>query len=123
MRDETPTKATAKLDAFVRKIGYPDKWRSYEPLQISHGAYYNNAVSVGEIEFKRNLGKIGKTSDGSEWRMTPPKVNASYNASLNEIVFPAGILQPPFYDPKADDAFNYGGIGAVIGPEMAHGFD
>ncbi|HEX8282194.1 MAG TPA: M13 family metallopeptidase [Pyrinomonadaceae bacterium] len=123
MGDATRTKAIAKLDAFVRKIGYPDRWRSYEALRISQGAYYNNAVSVGEFEFRRNLGKIGRPIDRSEWGMTPPTVNAYYNASMNEIVFPAGILQPPFYDPKADDAFNYGGIGAVIGHEMTHGFD
>jgi putative endopeptidase len=123
MSDDTRKRAIAKLDAFVRKIGYPDKWRSYEALQISRGAYYNNAVSVGEFENKRNLGKIGKPVDKTEWGMTPPTVNAYYNASMNEIVFPAGILQPPFFDAKADDAFNYGGIGAVIGHEMTHGFD
>jgi putative endopeptidase len=123
MSDETRKKAIAKLDAFVRKIGFPDKWRNYEALQISRGPYYNNAVSSGEFEFKRTLGKIGKPVDRTEWGMTPPTVNAYYNPSLNEIVFPAGILQPPFYDPKADDAFNYGGIGAVIGHEMTHGFD
>jgi putative endopeptidase len=123
MSDETRQRATAKLDAFIRKIGYPDKWRSYESIQISRGAYYNNAVASGEFEFKRNLGKIGKPVDKTEWGMTPPTVNAYYNPSINEIVFPAGILQPPFYDPKADDAFNYGGIGAVIGHEMTHGFD
>src|SRR5437763_3756836 len=123
MSDETRKRAIGKLDAFVRKIGFPDKWRSYEALQISKGAYYNNAVSAGEFEFKRNLGKVGKPVDRTEWGMTPPTVNAYYNPSMNEIVFPAGILQPPFYDPKADDAFNYGGIGAVIGHEMTHGFD
>ena len=123
MSDETRKKAVAKLEAFQRKIGFPDKWRNYEALQIDKGAYYNNAVSAGEFEFKRNLGKIGKPVDRTEWGMTPPTVNAYYNPSMNEIVFPAGILQPPFYDPKADDAFNYGGIGAVIGHEMTHGFD
>ncbi|HEX8888315.1 MAG TPA: M13 family metallopeptidase [Pyrinomonadaceae bacterium] len=123
MSEQTRTRAIAKLDAFMRKIGFPDKWRSYEALQVSRGAYYNNAVSSGEFEFKRNLGKIGKPVDRTEWGMTPPTVNAYYNPSMNEIVFPAGILQPPFYDPKADDAFNYGGIGAVIGHEMTHGFD
>jgi putative endopeptidase len=123
MSPETRQKATAKLEAFIRKIGYPDKWRDYEALQISRGPYYNNAVSAGEFEFRRNLEKIGKPVDKTEWGMTPPTVNAYYNASMNEIVFPAGILQPPFYDPKADDAFNYGGIGAVIGHEMTHGFD
>jgi putative endopeptidase len=123
MSDETRKRAIAKLDAFVRKIGFPDKWRSYEALQVTKGPYYNNAVSAGEFEFKRALGKIGKPVDRTEWGMSPPTVNAYYNPSINEIVFPAGILQPPFYDPKADDAFNYGGIGAVIGHEMTHGFD
>jgi putative endopeptidase len=123
MSEETRKKAMAKLEAFQRKIGFPDKWRNYEALHIDKGAYYNNAVSAGEFEFKRNLGKIGKPVDRTEWGMTPPTVNAYYNPSMNEIVFPAGILQPPFYDPKADDAFNYGGIGAVIGHEMTHGFD
>jgi putative endopeptidase len=123
MSDETRKRAIAKLEAFTRKIGFPDKWRSYESLQVSRGPYYNNAVSSGEFEFKRNLGKIGKPVDRTEWGMSPPTVNAYYNPSMNEIVFPAGILQPPFYDPKADDAFNYGGIGAVIGHEMTHGFD
>jgi predicted metalloendopeptidase len=123
MSDETRKRAIAKLEAFTRKIGFPDKWRSYEALQVSKGAYYNNAVSAGEFDVRRNLGKIGKPVDRTEWGMTPPTVNAYYNPSMNEIVFPAGILQPPFYDPKADDAFNYGGIGAVIGHEMTHGFD
>jgi predicted metalloendopeptidase len=123
MSPETRTKAIGKLEAYVRKIGYPDKWRDYEALQVGRGAYYNNAVSAGEFDFKRNLVKIGKPVDRTEWGMSPPTVNAYYNPQLNEIVFPAGILQPPFYDPKADDAFNYGGIGAVIGHEMTHGFD
>jgi predicted metalloendopeptidase len=122
MSDETRKKAIGKLEAYVRKIGYPDKWRDYEALQV-HGGYYNNAVSAGEFDFKRNLGKIGKPVDRTEWGMSPPTVNAYYNPQFNEIVFPAGILQPPFYDPKAEDAFNYGGIGAVIGHEMTHGFD
>jgi predicted metalloendopeptidase len=123
MSQETRQKATGKLEAYVRKIGYPDKWRDYEALQINRGAYYNNAVSAGEFDFKRNLVKIGKPVDRTEWGMSPPTVNAYYNPQFNEIVFPAGILQPPFYDPRADDAFNYGGIGAVIGHEMTHGFD
>ena len=123
MSQETRLKAIAKLEAYVRKIGYPDKWRDYQALQVSRGAYYTNAVSAGEFDFKRNLVKIGKPVDRTEWGMTPPTVNAYYNPQFNEIVFPAGILQPPFYDPKADDAFNYGGIGAVIGHEMTHGFD
>jgi putative endopeptidase len=123
MSDATRQRAIAKLDAFVRKIGYPDKWRSYEAVQVSRGAYYNNSVSVGEFDFRRSLGKIGKPVDKTEWGMTPPTVNAYYNASMNEIVFPAGILQSPFFSEKADDAFNYGGIGGVIGHEMTHGFD
>jgi len=123
MSNETRQKAIAKLEAYNRKIGYPDKWRDYEALKIARGAYYNNLVSAGEFEFKRGLWKIGKPVDKNEWGMSPPTVNAYYNAQFNEIVFPAGILQPPFYDPKADDAFNYGGIGAVIGHEMTHGFD
>jgi putative endopeptidase len=123
MSDETRKKAIAKLESFTRKIGFPDKWRDYEALQVSRGPYYNNAVSAGEFDFKRNLGKIGKPVDRTEWGMSPPTVNAYYNPTMNEIVFPAGILQPPFYDRKADDAFNYGGIGAVIGHEMTHGFD
>jgi len=123
MSDDTRKKAISKLDAFIRKIGYPDKWRSYEALQVSRGPFYNNSVSARQFEVKRNLGKIGKPVDKSEWGMSPPTVNAYYNPSINEIVFPAGILQAPFYDPKADDAFNYGGIGVVIGHEMTHGFD
>ncbi|MDQ1636882.1 MAG: putative endopeptidase [Pyrinomonadaceae bacterium] len=123
MSDDTRKKAISKLDAFIRKIGYPDKWRSYEALQVSPGPFYNNTISARQFEVKRNLGKIGKPVDKTEWGMSPPTVNAYYNPSINEIVFPAGILQPPFYDPKADDAFNYGGIGVVIGHEMTHGFD
>jgi predicted metalloendopeptidase len=123
MSNDTRQKAIAKLEAYVRKIGYPDKWRDYEALHVNRGAYYNNAVLAGEFDFRRNLSKIGKPVDRTEWGMTPPTVNAYYNPQFNEIVFPAGILQPPFYDPKADDAFNYGGIGAVIGHEMTHGFD
>jgi putative endopeptidase len=123
MSDETRKKAIAKLEAYVRKIGYPDKWRDYEALRVNRGAYYNNAIAAGEFDFRRNLGKIGKPVDRTEWGMSPPTVNAYYNPQFNEIVFPAGILQPPFYDPKADDAFNYGGMGAVIGHEMTHGFD
>jgi len=123
MSDETRKRAISKLNAYIKKIGYPDKWRDYEALQVSRGPYYNNYVSAGEFEFKRSLGKIGRPVDKTEWGMSPPTVNAYYNPQFNEIVFPAGILQPPFYDAKADDAFNYGGIGAVIGHEMTHGFD
>jgi endothelin-converting enzyme/putative endopeptidase len=123
MSDQTRTRAIAKLEAFIRKIGYPDKWRDYEALKVERGAYYNNAVNASTFEVARGFGKIGKPVDKTEWGMTPATVNAYYNPTINEIVFPAGILQPPFYDPQADDAFNYGGIGAVIGHEMTHGFD
>ncbi|MDT7541550.1 MAG: putative endopeptidase [Acidobacteriota bacterium] len=123
MSPTTRARATAKLDAYMRKIGYPDKWRNYEALNVSRGAYAENARRGSEFELRRNLGKIGQPVDRAEWGMSPPTVNAYYNPSLNEIVFPAGILQPPFYDPLADDAVNYGGIGAAIGHEMTHGFD
>jgi predicted metalloendopeptidase len=123
MSDETRRRAIAKLDAFVQKIGYPDKWRSYEALEIKRGTYIGNVLATDEFDFRRNLGKIGRPVDKTEWGMTPPTVNASYSPTINSITFPAGILQPPFYDPQADDAFNYGGIGAVIGHEMTHGFD
>ena len=105
------------------RFGYPDKWRDYSALKITRASYSENAASARLFEFKRALGKIAKPVDRTEWGMTPPTVNAYYNPSLNEIVFPAGILQPPFYDPNVDDAINYGGIGAVIGHEMTHGFD
>ncbi|MFL6209542.1 MAG: M13 family metallopeptidase [Pyrinomonadaceae bacterium] len=123
MSDETRQRAIAKLDAYLRKIGYPDKWRNYEALDVSRGAYIENVRKASEFEIKRNLGHIGKPVDRTEWGMTPPTVNAYYNPSMNEIVFPAGIMQPPFFDPLADDAINYGGMGAVIGHEMTHGFD
>ncbi|HMF56718.1 MAG TPA: M13 family metallopeptidase [Pyrinomonadaceae bacterium] len=123
MSQQTRQRATAKLDAFIRKIGYPDRWRDYEALRVTRGAYYNNLVLARSFDVRRNLTKIGKPVDRTEWGMTPPTVNAYYNPTINEIVFPAGILQPPFFDPQADDAINYGGIGAVIGHEMTHGFD
>jgi putative endopeptidase len=123
MSDATRQQATAKLNAFARKIGYPDKWRNYAALQVNRNSYVNNIFRANAFEINRNLGKIGKPVDRTEWGMTPPTVNAYYNPSMNEIVFPAGILQPPFFDPKADDAINYGGVGAVIGHEMTHGFD
>jgi putative endopeptidase len=123
MSDQTRQRAIAKLDAFVRKVGFPDKWRSYEALQVNRGPLYNNTISASEFDFKYNLGRLNKPVDRTEWGMSPPTVNASYSPSLNAITLPAGILQPPFYDPNADDAFNYGGIGAAIGHEMTHGFD
>ena len=122
---DEPTKQAAlkKLAAFTVKIGYPDKWRDYSVLRIDRGPYVLNAVRASMFDIRRELNKIGKPVDRTEWGMTPPTVNAYYNPKLNEIVFPAGILQPPFFNPKADDALNYGGIGAVIGHEMTHGFD
>jgi putative endopeptidase len=123
MGPETKNQALEKLQAFNVKIGYPDKWRDYSKLSIDRGSYLANVRRSDEFEENRDLAKIGKPVDRSEWGMTPPTVNAYYNATFNEIVFPAGILQPPFYDPKADDAVNYGGMGAVIGHEISHGFD
>ncbi len=123
MGDSTRTRALGKLDAFTRKIGYPDKWRDYSSLTIAPGQYLTNVRAGDQFEAARDWAKIGKPVDRTEWGMTPPTVDAYYNPLLNEIVFPAGILQPPFYDPDADDAVNYGAMGAVIGHEMTHGFD
>jgi predicted metalloendopeptidase len=123
MSPDTRAQATGKLEAFAVKIGYPDKWRDYSELQIDRASYFANQRRAAAFEFGRRLAKIGKPVDRTEWGMTPPTVNAYNNSSMNEIVFPAGILQPPFYDPKADDAVNYGGMGAVIGHEITHGFD
>ncbi len=123
MDEPTKQEALKKLAAFTVKIGYPDKWRDYSALKVDRGPYVLNNVRAAMFETDRELKKIGKPVDRSEWGMTPPTVNAYYNPTMNEIVFPAGILQPPFFDAKADDAVNYGGIGAVIGHEMTHGFD
>jgi len=123
MGEATRQQALTKLNAFTRKIGYPDKWRDYSAYHVDRGPYVLNLLRGAEFESKRDLNKIGKPVDRTEWGMTPPTVNAYYDPLLNEIVFPAGILQPPFFDPKADDASNYGGMGAVIGHEMTHGFD
>jgi putative endopeptidase len=123
MGPETKKEALAKLAAFNIKIGYTDKWRDYSKLAIDRISYAANIRRSYEFEHARQLAKIGKPVDRTEWGMTPPTVNAYYNSSMNEIVFPAGILQPPFYNPNADDAVNYGGIGAVIGHEISHGFD
>ena len=123
MDGPTRAKALEKLAAFTVKIGYPEKWRDYGQLHIDRGPYVLNVLRANAFEVHRNLRKIGGPADKTEWSMTPPTVNAYYNPTRNEIVFPAGILQPPFFDPKADDAVNYGGIGAVIGHEMTHGFD
>ncbi|MEO6521713.1 MAG: M13 family metallopeptidase [Mucilaginibacter sp.] len=123
MSPETKTKAIAKLDAFTKKIGYPDKWKNYDDVTIDKGTYYKNNESIAIHNYKRMVEKMGKPVDKTEWGMTPPTVNAYYNPAFNEIVFPAGILQFPFFDKDADDAINYGAIGAVIGHEMTHGFD
>ena len=123
MSDTTKARAETKLAAFNNKIGYPDKWRDYSTLTIQPGPFYNNVLAVRQYERRRNLARIGQPVDRAEWGMTPPTVNAYYSPQMNEIVFPAGILQPPFFDPNADDAVNYGGMGAVIGHEMTHGFD
>ena len=123
MDEPTKQEALKKLAAFTVKIGYPDKWRDYSTLRIDRGPFVLNELRAENFEVKRELNKIGKPVDRTEWGMTPPTVNAYYNPNMNEIVFPAGILQPPFFYAKADDAINYGGIGAVIGHEMTHGFD
>jgi len=123
MGPQTRAQAAAKLKAFAVKIGYTDKWRDYSALKIERASYLQNTLRGAEFDFARRLDKIGKPVDRTEWGMTPPTVNAYNSSSMNEIVFPAGIMQPPFYDPKADDAVNYGGMGAVIGHEITHGFD
>jgi putative endopeptidase len=123
MSEPTRQQALKKLSAFTRKIGYPDKWRDYSAFNVDRGPYALNSLRGREFEFNRSMKKIGKPVDRTEWGMSPPTVNAYYSPERNEIVFPAGILQPPFFDPKADDASNYGGMGAVIGHEMTHGFD
>jgi putative endopeptidase len=123
MGPETKKAAIAKLEAFGVKIGYPDKWRDYSTLNIDRGTYVSNVVRAAQFEFTRDLNKIGKPVDRTEWGITPPTVDAYNRPQRNEIVFPAGILQPPFFDPNRDDAYNYGGMGAVIGHEITHGFD
>ena len=123
MGPSTKQAALAKLDAMMLKIGYPDKWRDYSAYHVVQGPYIVNFLNGDRFDFRHDVNKIGKPVDRTEWQMTPPTVNAYYDPQMNEIVFPAGILQPPFFDPKADDAVNYGGIGAVIGHEMTHGFD
>ena len=123
MTDETKKQAKIKLQAIRNKIGYPDAWRDYSSLTVVRGDLLGNFLRANEFESKREIAKIGKPLDRKEWGMTPPTVNAYYSSSYNEIVFPAGILQPPFFDKKMDDAVNFGGIGLVIGHELTHGFD
>jgi putative endopeptidase len=123
MSDATRKQAIVKLDAFLNKIGYPDKWRDYSALTVDRSSYQTNRFRVSKFNEDRDWAKVGKPVDRLEWQMTPPTVNAYYNPQNNEIVFPAGILQPPYFDPTADDALNYGAMGSVIGHEMTHGFD
>jgi putative endopeptidase len=123
MSDATRQKALQKWATFVPKIGYPDKWRDWSGLALTPGDYYANVQAANKFNYDYAIAKIGKPVDRSEWGMTPQTVNAYYSAQKNEIVFPAAILQPPFFDANADDAINYGGIGAVIGHEMGHGYD
>ncbi|MDQ3748491.1 MAG: M13 family metallopeptidase [Acidobacteriota bacterium] len=123
MSDETKKQGLEKLSTFKRKIGYPDTLRGYKGLTIDRKSYLMNALRSGQFEIARNLKDIGKPVDRTRWGMTPPTVNAYYSSGLNEIVFPAGILQPPFFNFAADDAINYGSIGGVIGHEITHGFD
>ena len=123
MGPETKKKAIEKLNAFTKKIGYPDKWKKYDDVTISKDAFYANLESISKHDYKESIKKVNKPVDKTEWGMTPPTVNAYYNPTFNEIVFPAGILEFPFFDENADDAINYGAIGLVIGHEMTHGFD
>jgi putative endopeptidase len=123
MQPATKEQAKIKLHAIEDKIGYPNKWRDYSSVTITRSSYLNNVREATMFEFHRQLDKIGQPVDRSEWTMTPPTINAYYDAQLNTINFPAGILQPPFFDPNMDDAVNYGAIGMVIGHEITHGFD
>jgi putative endopeptidase len=123
MGDATKKQAIEKLHGMVDKIGYPDKWRDYSSVEISRNDFFGNVSRAEEFESKRQLAKIGKPLDRGEWQMTPPTVNAYYDPQMNDINFPAGVLQPPLFDPKMDDAPNYGNTGATIGHELTHGFD
>lgn len=123
MSNETKTKAYTKLDSIINKIGYPDSWRDYTKLEARRGPFVSNLLLANAFETRRQLDKIGKPTNRMEWVMTPPTVNAYYNPPTNEITFPAGIMQPPFFNPNADDAVNYGGMGGAIGHEITHGFD
>ena len=123
MSDSTKTRAKEKLAAFTEKIGYPDKWRDYAKVDVKRDAYFENRLSAAKNEYGYNVAKVGQRVDRTEWHTTPPTVTAYNNPPLNEIVFPAGILQPPYFDVNADDALNYGGIGMVIGHEITHSFD
>jgi predicted metalloendopeptidase len=123
MSPATKQEAQAKLMTFAPKIGYPKRWRDYSTLVVRRDDLAGNVRRARDFGYERDLGKLGKPVDRDEWFMTPQTLNAYYNPSLNEVVFPAAILQPPFFDPMADDALNYGAIGAIIGHEISHGFD
>jgi putative endopeptidase len=123
MTGPTKQKALEKLHAVANKIGYPDKWRDYGALVIARNDELGNVLRARDFEFQRQLAKIGKPVDRAEWHMTPPTVNAEYQLQLNDITFPAGVLQPPLFDPRSDDAPNYGDTGGTIGHELTHGFD
>jgi putative endopeptidase len=123
MGDATKKRALEKLHAVANKIGYPDRWRDYSSIKILRDDYFGNVERTTIFEFRRQLAKIGKPVDRDEWQMTPPTVNAYYDPQMNDINFPAGVLQPPLYDPRLDDAPNYGNTGATIGHELTHGFD
>lgn len=119
----TKAQAHLKLDKLIRKIGFPDTWIDYKALKISKDSYWKNITNARVFQYNRMLNKIGKPVDRMEWAMTPPTINAYYNPTSNEIAFPAGIMQAPFFDANADDAFNYGIMGSIIGHELTHGFD
>jgi putative endopeptidase len=123
MTGATKQRALEKLLAIANKVGYPDRWRDYSPLKVARGDFYGNATRGASFESNRQLAKIGKPVDRGEWGMTPPTVNAYYNPQMNDINFPAGVLQPPLYDPRLDDAPNYGNTGSTIGHELTHAFD
>nr|MBP8669375.1 M13 family metallopeptidase [Bacteroidia bacterium] len=123
LEDQTKSAALLKLDKVMRKLAYPDRWRDYSKLSVGKDSYCDNVNRASEFWFQYNLSKLGKPVDKSEWAMSPQTINAYYNPGFNEIVFPAAIMQPPFFDPMADDAVNYGAMGAVIGHELTHGFD
>ena len=123
MTDATKQRALEKLHAIANKVGYPDRWRDYSSLKVARGDFYGNATRGATFESNRQLAKIGKPVDRGEWGMTPPTVNAYYNPQMNDINFPAGVLQPPLYDPRLDDAPNYGNTGSTIGHELTHAFD
>jgi putative endopeptidase len=123
MSPETKKQALVKISKFTPKIGYPDTWRDYGALKVKKNDLFGNSLRATEFEYNRTINKLGKPVDRKEWGMTPQTVNAYYNPTMNEIVFPAAILQPPYFDMEAEDAVNYGGIGAVIGHEIGHGFD